>query len=131
MGSTLFCYAFKLGLMGAAVAAVVGLVLTAVISVWYLCHLIIAEKKSETCFFANLGFFRIVFLPHVFFFHNFIMRTRIDKKFFNLYFVHGFLKRYFDFYFSQLCAFGGLGQSIQFVVLYCGLHQRTAFLITV
>lgn len=44
----IFIYAFKWGMMGAAVATVIGQILTAVISVWYLCHMkaIKIEKRS-------------------------------------------------------------------------------------
>jgi Na+-driven multidrug efflux pump len=35
----LFIYGFRWGMMGAAVATVLGQVLTAVLAVWYLCHM--------------------------------------------------------------------------------------------
>lgn len=35
----IFIYVFKWGMMGAAVATVIGQILTAVLSVWYLCHM--------------------------------------------------------------------------------------------
>lgn len=44
----IFIYIFKWGMMGAAVATVLGQVLTAVLSIWYLCHLksVKLEKSS-------------------------------------------------------------------------------------
>ncbi|WP_407400031.1 polysaccharide biosynthesis C-terminal domain-containing protein [Treponema sp.] len=34
----IFIFAFKWGMMGAAVATVLGQILTAVLAVWYICH---------------------------------------------------------------------------------------------
>ena len=44
----IFIFVFKWGMMGAAVATVIGQVLTAVLSIWYLCHMkaIQLEKSS-------------------------------------------------------------------------------------
>lgn len=43
-----FIYVFRLGMMGAAVATVAGQVLTAAVSVWYLCHMkVICLKKNS------------------------------------------------------------------------------------
>lgn len=44
----IFIYVFKWGMMGAAVATVIGQILTAVLSIWYLCHMkaVKIEKSS-------------------------------------------------------------------------------------
>lgn len=44
----IFIYGFKWGMMGAAVATVIGQVITAVLSIWYLCHMkaVKIEKSS-------------------------------------------------------------------------------------
>lgn len=44
----IFIFIFKWGMMGAAVATILGQILTAVLSVWYLCHMkaVKLEKKS-------------------------------------------------------------------------------------
>lgn len=44
----IFIYGFKWGMMGAAVATVIGQIITAVLSIWYLCHMkaIKIEKSS-------------------------------------------------------------------------------------
>lgn len=60
----IFIYLFKWGMMGAAVATVIGQVLTALLSVWYLCHMK-AMKLEKSSFrlsgklipgFLSLGF---------------------------------------------------------------------------
>ena len=45
----IFIYACKWGMMGAAIATVLGQVLTAILSIWYLCHMK-AVKLSRKCF---------------------------------------------------------------------------------
>ena len=44
----IFIYVCKWGMMGAAVATVLGQVLTAVLAIWYLCHLKAVELKRES-----------------------------------------------------------------------------------
>ncbi len=44
----IFIYIFKWGMMGAAVATVAGQVLTAVLSVWYLCHMKAVKLKKSS-----------------------------------------------------------------------------------
>lgn len=48
----LFIYPMKMGMMGAAVATVIGQILTAALSLWYLCHM-----KSVRLSKRSLGFF--------------------------------------------------------------------------
>ena len=50
-----FIFGFRWGMMGAAVATVIGQILTAVLSVWYLCHMkaIRLEKRSFLSAAAN------------------------------------------------------------------------------
>ena len=57
----IFIFTFHWGMMGAAVATVIGQILTAVLSIWYLCHMkaIKLEKKS----FALKGSLMAKFLP--------------------------------------------------------------------
>ena len=57
----IFIFTFHWGMMGAAVATVIGQILTAVLSIWYLCHMkaIKLEKKS----FALKGSLMGKFLP--------------------------------------------------------------------
>ena len=45
----IFIYGFRWGMMGAAVATVMGQVLTAVLAIWYLCHMK-AVKLNRKCF---------------------------------------------------------------------------------
>ena len=45
----IFIYGFRWGMMGAAVATVMGQVLTAVLAIWYLCHMK-AVKLNRECF---------------------------------------------------------------------------------
>lgn len=49
----IFIYIFKWGMMGAAVATVIGQILTAGLSVWYLCHM--KAIKLEKCSFRLKG----------------------------------------------------------------------------
>lgn len=44
----IFIYAFKWGMMGAAVATVIGQILTAVLSVWYLRHMKAVKIKKDS-----------------------------------------------------------------------------------
>ena len=57
----IFIFTFHWGMMGAAVATVIGQIFTAVLSIWYLCHMkaIKLEKKS----FALKGSLMAKFLP--------------------------------------------------------------------
>ena len=57
----IFIFTFHWGMMGAAVATFIGQILTAVLSIWYLCHMkaIKLEKKS----FALKGSLMAKFLP--------------------------------------------------------------------
>lgn len=57
----IFIFTFHWGMMGAAVATVIGQILTAVLSIWYLCHMkaVKLEKKS----FALKGSLMAKFLP--------------------------------------------------------------------
>lgn len=48
----IFIYPMKMGMMGAAVATVLGQILTAVLSIWYLCHM-----KNVRLSKASFGFF--------------------------------------------------------------------------
>lgn len=43
-----FIYAFKWGMMGAAVATVAGQILTAALSIWYLCHMKAVQLKRSS-----------------------------------------------------------------------------------
>lgn len=52
----IFIFVFKWGMMGAAVATVLGQVLTAVLSIWYLCHMkAIQLQKSSFRFHGRLA----------------------------------------------------------------------------
>ncbi len=44
----IFIFAFKWGMMGAAVATVIGQVLTAALSLWYLCHIKVIKLEKES-----------------------------------------------------------------------------------
>lgn len=51
----IFIFIFKWGMMGAAVATVIGQILTAVLSVWYLCHMkAIHLERSSFKWYGNL-----------------------------------------------------------------------------
>lgn len=51
----IFIFGFKWGMMGAAVATVIGQILTALLSVWYLCHMkAVKLRKSSFGFFGSL-----------------------------------------------------------------------------
>ena len=43
-----FIFVFKWGMMGAAVATVMGQILTAILAIWYLCHMKAVKLKSES-----------------------------------------------------------------------------------
>lgn len=52
----IFIFIFKWGMMGAAVATVLGQVLTAVLSIWYLCHMkAVSLEKSSFHIYGNLA----------------------------------------------------------------------------
>lgn len=51
----IFIFVFKWGMMGAAVATVIGQVLTAVLAIWYLCHMkAVRLQKSSFCMTGRL-----------------------------------------------------------------------------
>ena len=56
-----FIFGFRWGMMGAAVATVIGQVITAVLAVWYLCHMK-AVKLCKNSFLLNAGIMK-KFLP--------------------------------------------------------------------
>lgn len=50
-----FIYGFKWGMMGAALATVIGQIFTAILSVWYLCHMkAVRLKKSSFKLYGNI-----------------------------------------------------------------------------
>ena len=57
----LFIFAFKWGMMGAAVATVLGQVLTAALGVWYLCHMKAVKLQKDS--FRPRGRLMAKFLP--------------------------------------------------------------------
>ena len=44
----IFIFTFKWGMMGAAVATVMGQILTAILAIWYLCHMKAVKLKAES-----------------------------------------------------------------------------------
>lgn len=51
----IFIFPLKMGMMGAAVATVIGQILTAILSLWYICHMkSVKLKKSSFGFFGNI-----------------------------------------------------------------------------
>lgn len=51
----IFIFPLKMGMMGAAVATVIGQVFTAILSLWYICHMkSVKLEKSSFGFFGNL-----------------------------------------------------------------------------
>lgn len=51
----IFIYIFKWGMMGAALATIIGQILTAILSVWYLCHMnAVKLKRSSFKLYGNV-----------------------------------------------------------------------------